>query len=143
MKVCHAGRAAAKLYQATDAAAVPPAPNKGMRKRQELVYDEAKEISRTYRRSVYDFDYWANHRSTARYLFHIMSMPGSRIIRSLGAPLAWCARLPPTITTIVSCEVVLLSPDSVSAPMRLRLVRPLPGHHHRHHHWLRGCATQS
>jgi hypothetical protein len=68
-----------------------PVPSKGMRSRELLVYDAAKEKSRTYRRSVYDFDYWANHRSTTRYFFHIVSLPNSRIIRSLGAPIAWYA----------------------------------------------------
>ena len=63
-----------------------------MRPREDLVWDKNKEVSRTYRRSVYDFDYWANHRSTWRYFFHITSMPASRIVRSLLLPISWCAR---------------------------------------------------
>ena len=35
---------------------------------------------------VYDFDYWANHRSSERYFYNIATMPSSRIIRSLAAP---------------------------------------------------------
>jgi ion channel-forming bestrophin family protein len=61
-----------------------------MRPRDQLVIDEEKEISRTFRRAVFDFDYWANHRSTARYFFHIATLPTSRIIRSLAPPIAWC-----------------------------------------------------
>lgn len=72
-------------------AGVPPPPNKGMRDRSQLVYDEGKEISRTYRRVVFDFDYWANHRSTSRYFFHMVTLPNSRIIRNLSAPIAWVA----------------------------------------------------
>ena len=62
-----------------------------MRDRSQLVYDEGKEISRTYRRVVFDFDYWANHRSTSRYFFHMVTLPNSRIIRNLSAPIAWVA----------------------------------------------------
>lgn len=76
-----------KLYDAN--ANVPPAPSKGMKQRTQLVYDKDKEISRTYRRSVYDFDYWANHRSTSRHWNHIASMPSSRIIRSLFPPVGF------------------------------------------------------
>jgi ion channel-forming bestrophin family protein len=74
-----------------------------MRKREELVYDEEKEISRTFRRTVFDFDYWANHRSTSRYLFHMITLLNSRIIRSLGAPIAWIM----TIATLICAEHTL------------------------------------
>jgi ion channel-forming bestrophin family protein len=86
----HVCAAKAKQLYSELNAGVPPPPNKGMRRRDQLVYDEEKEISRTFRRSVFDFDYWANHRSTSRYFFHMVTLPNSRIIRSLGTPIAWC-----------------------------------------------------
>lgn len=88
MTCAAAGVIPKKLHSELNAG-VPPPPNKGMRDRTQLVYDEAKEISRTYRRVVFDFDYWANHRSTSRYFFHMVTLPNSRIIRSLGVPIAW------------------------------------------------------
>lgn len=48
-----------------------------------------KEVSRRFRRTWFDHEDWRNHRSTGRYLRHLASLPGSRIVRSLGPPLAW------------------------------------------------------
>jgi predicted membrane chloride channel (bestrophin family) len=86
-----------------------------MRKREELVYDEEKEISRTFRRTVFDFEYWANHRSTSRYLFHMISLFNSRIIRSLGAPIAWVI----SIATVVCAEHTLVQSGIIPAQFEL------------------------
>jgi hypothetical protein len=58
-------------------------PIRGMRPRNELKYDMKKEGYREYRRVVYDFDYWANTRSTSRHFFHLLSMPTSRILQDI------------------------------------------------------------
>eukprot|EP00891_Asterochloris_glomerata_P000068 jgi/Astpho2/68/Aster-04543 len=50
--------------------------------------DADKEESRKYRRNVFDAAQWANHRSTSRYARHLLSMPESRIVSSLGSPIA-------------------------------------------------------
>jgi hypothetical protein len=60
----------------------PPAV-RGMRPRNELKYDLEKERYREYRRVVYDFDYWANTRSTTRFFFHLLTLPSSRVIRDI------------------------------------------------------------
>jgi len=48
-----------------------------------------KEMSRRFRRTWFEHEDWRVHRSTGRYLRHLISLPGSRIVRSLGPPLAW------------------------------------------------------
>ena len=62
------------------------APMRGMRPRNELLIDERKERARETRRYVFDFDYWANQRSTSRHLFNILSAPTSVIYRSVLVP---------------------------------------------------------
>ena len=105
---------AKQLYSELNAG-VPPPPNKGMRKRDQLVYDEEKEISRSFRRSVFDFDYWANHRSTSRYFFHMVTLPNSRIIRSLGTPIAWVMG----IATLVCAQHTLCQNGIIPAQFEL------------------------
>ncbi|KAK9834162.1 hypothetical protein WJX81_003973 [Elliptochloris bilobata] len=47
-----------------------------------------KESSRLHiRRTVFDFDDWADHRSSARYFRHIRDLAQSRIVRGLAQPL--------------------------------------------------------
>lgn len=103
-------------------AGVPPPPNKGMRDRSQLVYDEAKEISRTYRRVVFDFDYWANHRSTSRYFFHMVTLPNSRIIRSLGFPIAWVMG----IATIIGANHTLVAQGIIPKALELGTIDMAP-----------------
>lgn len=86
-----------------------------MRDRSQLVYDEGKEISRTYRRVVFDFDYWANHRSTSRYFFHIITLPNSRIIRNLSAPILWVA----TVATFICANHTLAAQGVIPAGLEL------------------------
>ena len=62
----------------------PPLP--GMRPRSELIYDEDKEAHRAWRRYVYDFDYWANDRSAARFFFGLLHLPATRILRDVLGP---------------------------------------------------------
>jgi predicted membrane chloride channel (bestrophin family) len=49
--------------------------------------DRDKEDSRKYRRTVFDFKRWREHRSTKRYQRHIVGIGGSRIVRGLAGPL--------------------------------------------------------
>lgn len=62
----------------------PPLP--GMRPRSQLIYDEDKEAHRSWRRYVYDFDYWANDRSAARFFFAMLHLPATRILRDVLGP---------------------------------------------------------
>lgn len=62
----------------------PPVP--GMRPRSQLIYDEDKEAHRSWRRYVYDFDYWANDRSAARFFFAMLHLPATRILRDVLGP---------------------------------------------------------
>lgn len=62
----------------------PPIP--GMRPRSQLIYDEGKEAHRSWRRYVYDFDYWANDRSAARFFFAMLHLPATRILRDVLGP---------------------------------------------------------
>eukprot|EP00884_Botryococcus_braunii_P014309 jgi/Botrbrau1/2287/Bobra.101_2s0110.1 len=50
--------------------------------------DAYKEESRRFRRTVFMFDEWAKHRSTARYWRHIAALFQSRIVWGLAEPLA-------------------------------------------------------
>lgn len=79
------GRKPAVIPQPTDIPKTsknPPA-IRGMRPRNELTYDLPKERYREYRRVVYDFDYWANTRSSTRFFFHMLTLPSSRIIKDI------------------------------------------------------------
>ncbi|KAL3144529.1 hypothetical protein ABBQ32_004262 [Trebouxia sp. C0010 RCD-2024] len=49
--------------------------------------DQNKEENRRHMRTVFDFERWASHRSSQRYLQHITGIPRSRIIRGLRVPL--------------------------------------------------------
>eukprot|EP00892_Ulva_mutabilis_P000260 jgi/Ulvmu1/10234/UM060_0035.1 len=67
----------------------PPLP--GMRPRSELIYDEHKEAHRSWRRYVYDFDYWAHDRSAARFFFAALHLPATRILRDVLTPTLFVA----------------------------------------------------
>jgi predicted membrane chloride channel (bestrophin family) len=54
--------------------------------RSHLVFDTDKEPYREHRRVVFDFDYWANDRSTSRLFFNLLDIPTTRILRSVIAP---------------------------------------------------------
>ena len=72
-----------------------PPPGAGMRPRDELMFDASKEYYREYRRIVFDFDYWANMRSSTRFIFGILNMPRSFILANVAVPVfiltAWAA----------------------------------------------------
>eukprot|EP00878_Enallax_costatus_P034618 GHUV01038397.1.p1 GENE.GHUV01038397.1~~GHUV01038397.1.p1 ORF type:complete len:262 (+),score=45.15 GHUV01038397.1:103-888(+) len=51
--------------------------------------DEGKEQARRYRRTTFDLDQWAAHRSTNRYLRHVRGVLSSRIARGLSGPLTY------------------------------------------------------
>eukprot|EP00208_Stichococcus_sp_RCC1054_P004130 CAMPEP_0206135050 /NCGR_PEP_ID=MMETSP1473-20131121/412_1 /ASSEMBLY_ACC=CAM_ASM_001109 /TAXON_ID=1461547 /ORGANISM="Stichococcus sp, Strain RCC1054" /LENGTH=473 /DNA_ID=CAMNT_0053526755 /DNA_START=327 /DNA_END=1748 /DNA_ORIENTATION=- len=49
--------------------------------------DKRKEESRRYRRTIFGFEQWREHRSTSRYLRHITGVAKSGIARGLSGPL--------------------------------------------------------
>lgn len=59
--------------------------------------DEDKERSRKYRRVTFDHDLWAKHRSTSRYWRHVQSMPRSRVVKALAAPMVGNGFEPPCV----------------------------------------------
>jgi len=70
---------------------------------------------------VFDFDYWANHRSTDRYLFALLSLPASRIIRSLQGPLI--VTLAIAIATCANHELV--HSGTIPAYLEIPVVKPV------------------
>ncbi|KAI8476730.1 MAG: Bestrophin, RFP-TM, chloride channel-domain-containing protein [Monoraphidium minutum] len=53
--------------------------------------DIAKEESRKYRRTVFNFDNWEGHRSVTRYNRHLIGMFTSRVVQGLSTPLMYMA----------------------------------------------------
>ncbi|DBB06014.1 TPA: hypothetical protein ACH3X3_009993 [Trebouxia sp. C0006] len=49
--------------------------------------DQDKEDHRQNMRTVFDFERWATHRSSQRYLLHLIGIPKSMLIRGLKVPL--------------------------------------------------------
>jgi hypothetical protein len=75
------------------------APIRGMRPRNELVYEEKKEKAREFRRVWFDHDYWANIRCSSRLFFSVLSMPRSQVLRAI---------LPPVLfVTAIACATTL------------------------------------
>eukprot|EP00878_Enallax_costatus_P036382 GHUV01040848.1.p1 GENE.GHUV01040848.1~~GHUV01040848.1.p1 ORF type:complete len:202 (+),score=2.55 GHUV01040848.1:166-771(+) len=67
--------------------------------------DAAKECSRKFRRTTFDHDQWAQHRSTGRYWRHLKSgLLSSRIVRGLAAPLIYVGAIS---FAVVSYETAL------------------------------------
>ena len=83
----------------------PPA-IRGMRPRNELKYDLPKERYREFRRVVYDFDYWANTRSSARFFFHMLTLPSSRIIKDIAPATLFCTLFAAAIVADVPQAIV-------------------------------------
>eukprot|EP00892_Ulva_mutabilis_P011484 jgi/Ulvmu1/8708/UM047_0048.1 len=79
----------------------------GMRPRNELIYDSAKEKYRTFRRIVFDFDYWADTRCTSRLFFRLLSLPRSRVLRDILLPVLWVT----AVATVVALDI----PEQVAA----------------------------
>lgn len=71
------------------AALPPPSPYASLDEYETPHAVDDKELSRRYRRTWFGHDDWRAHRSTSRYVRHLTSLPGSRIVRSLGPPLLW------------------------------------------------------
>ncbi|PRW33726.1 UPF0187 chloroplastic [Chlorella sorokiniana] len=61
--------------------------------------DDLKEANRKHMRSVFDFDLWKKHRSSSRYLRHIVGLGESRIVSGLMAPLTYVM----TLSLAVAC----------------------------------------
>lgn len=51
--------------------------------------DTLKEAARQYRRTVFDFDDWAHHRTNRRFLRHMLGMLTSRVVWGLAGPVAY------------------------------------------------------
>ncbi|KAI3425146.1 hypothetical protein D9Q98_008917 [Chlorella vulgaris] len=58
-----------------------------------LFSDERKEYSRKFARPVFDFERWKTHRSSSRYLRHVLGIFESRVFRGLAAPLGYVMTL--------------------------------------------------
>ena len=97
----------------------------GMRPRNELTYDSAKEKYRNFRRVVFDFDYWADTRCTSRLFFRLLSLPRSRVLRDILVPVLFVT----TVAAIVALDV----PEQIAAAAGIvapawASVRPPPPH---------------
>ncbi|KAF8057910.1 hypothetical protein HT031_005856 [Scenedesmus sp. PABB004] len=64
-----------------------------------LAVDPDKEESRKYRRTVFDHEHWAHHRTTGRYARHMATALDSYIVRGLAGPLAYVAGVALAVTT--------------------------------------------
>ncbi|PSC69999.1 low-CO2 inducible [Micractinium conductrix] len=62
-----------------------------------LTGDDLKEANRKQMRTVFDFELWRKHRSSARYWRHITGIFESRIVSGLAAPLGYVAALSTTV----------------------------------------------
>lgn len=90
----------------------PPA-IRGMRPRNELTYDLPKERYREFRRVVYDFDYWANTRSSSRFFFHMFTIPSSRIIKDIAPATLFC--------TLFAAAIVADVPQAIVAALNITI----------------------
>ncbi|KAI8103355.1 hypothetical protein M9435_004694 [Picochlorum sp. BPE23] len=78
--------------------------------------DEYKESSRKLFRTVFDFENWAEHRATTRYLRHISGIFDSRLVRGLSTPLVSVAML----ATVVAIGHELLHYKVLVIPEELK-----------------------
>lgn len=91
--------------------------------------------SRKYRRTVFDFKKWKEHRSTDRYVRHMGSMLSSRMVRGLAPPLLYIFGVAAFVCAYNTAVQVrpgcgrgradsVLTPDSPSALSGATLTRP-------------------
>ncbi|EFN53422.1 hypothetical protein CHLNCDRAFT_136634 [Chlorella variabilis] len=73
--------------------------------------DPIKEGSRKYRRTVYDFENWRQHRSTKRYMRHAKGLLGSRIFRGLASPLLYILAVSASVAVWNTLVETGLAPD--------------------------------
>lgn len=86
---------------------------RGMRNRNELTFDISKERYREYRRVVFDFDYWANTRSSSRFFFNMLTLPVSRIMKDI---------FPPTLTvTLWAAMIVADVPQTIVSALGITI----------------------
>lgn len=64
--------------------------------------DRGKELSRLYRRNVYGFDEWREHRSVARYLRHMAGLTGYEL------------QLPPCLSITSHCSAKHPAPHNLA-----------------------------
>ena len=74
-----------------------------------------------HQQQVYDFDKWASHRSTRRYLRHVLGMFNSRIVAGLQFPLTFIG----TTATLLCIYETLLTQVRATLSFMYRLT-----HHH-------------
>ncbi|EFN53823.1 hypothetical protein CHLNCDRAFT_32075 [Chlorella variabilis] len=55
--------------------------------------DDWKEYNRRFQRPVFDFERWKTHRSSSRYLRHVLGIFDSKIVQGLAKPLAYVMTL--------------------------------------------------
>lgn len=97
----------------------PHNPKEGEPKRtRTLDRDEFKEASRVHFRTTFNFNRWASHRSTKRYVRHVFGMAQSRVLRGLTAPLLFVAGL----ATSVALAHEMIDAGMFSIPDRLHNV---------------------
>lgn len=89
------------------------------------VADEVLEQqkSREFRRDVFDQKKWSSHRSKDRFLKNIITIPNSRIVRTLAGPLSWVASV---ATAICIYETLLDSHVLPAYYPRIALSNPQP-----------------
>jgi Bestrophin, RFP-TM, chloride channel len=87
--------------------------------RSELMMDRAKEAARALRRVDFDFNYWANMRSSARSCRSLLTIPASRILRSVLLPVAF--------VTGIAALTTQRAPGWVPAPPAWTSAYPLIG----------------
>lgn len=61
--------------------------------------EDIKEESRKFRRTIFTFENWAEHRSTRRYQKHMLGMIKSRIVWGLAPPLLYIAAIATAVAT--------------------------------------------
>ena len=74
------------------------------------VIDADKEAARVHFRTTFDFQRWAAHRSTRRYLRHVFGMTNSRVLQGLAGPLLFYAALSTAIGLgheLVDAEIIV------------------------------------
>ncbi|KAL4856957.1 hypothetical protein ACK3TF_002657 [Chlorella vulgaris] len=89
-----------------------------------LLTDARKEYNRQFQRPVFDFERWKTHRSSSRYLRHVLGMRDSKIILGLAPPLFYVMTLTTAVAvygTLAQDGVVPALPDLkfASAPFGL------------------------
>ncbi|KAK9804786.1 hypothetical protein WJX72_005412 [[Myrmecia] bisecta] len=71
------------------------------------IRDDEKEQSRKYRRTVFTFEGWKEHRSINRYIKHMVGLLESRIVRCLMLPICYVAVLSLVLCTYETLRLKL------------------------------------